>query len=86
MTIGILDWGSGGIYGSGGTGGMVVCIISGGNVRGMGDGVVWALCCMGVWYGCEGVGVMTVVVGYDGVGRVWVRGAVEGVVGSVAPW
>jgi hypothetical protein len=65
---------------------MVVCINSVENVGGTGGGVVWVLCCMGVLNGCVGVGVMTVDVGYDGVGRVWARGAVKGVVGLVAPW
>jgi hypothetical protein len=65
---------------------MVVWIDIVRNVGGTGGGVVWVLCCMGVLNGCVGVGVMTVDVGYDGVRRVWARGAVKGVVGLVAPW
>ena len=44
MALGVLDWGSGGISGSGGIGVKVFYIVSEVDVRGTDGGVGWVLC------------------------------------------
>lgn len=89
-TIGIFCWGIGGIVCIGGIGVIVDGITGVWSVRGTGGGVIWALCCRVVWYGCVGMGVVyDVLVVLEMVGLMvvrWVVGLGVGLAASQWVW